>query len=69
MQAIMHEFIMICNEMCIFQNINITFAKHWKIKRIYLQKKMHLVKKTLKFYWPKKTFSAFNGENAGPSKK
>ena len=33
------KFIIICNEIHIFQNANTIFAKHQKIKRIHLQKK------------------------------
>ena len=32
------EFIIICNEVCIFQNVNMAFAKCWKAKRTCLQK-------------------------------
>ena len=36
--------------MHIFRDINTTFAKHQKTKRTHLQKKMHLIKKVLRFY-------------------
>ena len=44
------EFIIIYNEIHIFQNINTALAKHQKIKRTHLQKKKHLIKKIQRFY-------------------
>ena len=38
-QTIVHEFTIICDEVCILQNINTIFAKCQKTKKTCLQKK------------------------------
>ena len=53
-QTIIHELIIICNEMCIFQNINTTFMKCWKTKRTHLQKKRAFSQKDFKVLLAKK---------------
>ena len=71
--TMVHKFIIICNEVHIFQNTNTTFAKCRKTKKTYLHKKAHLIKKILKFHWQKKKkrkhSAFFDDENADPSKK
>ena len=59
-QTMAHEFTMICNEMCIFQNTNTTFAKCQKTKRTCLQKGGAFNQKNFKVLLAgKKMFNAF----------
>ena len=68
-----HEFIIICNEVYIFQNTNTAFAKHRKIKKTCLQKRETFNQKDLKVLLTKKKkekhSAPVNDENVGPSKK
>ena len=66
------EFIIIYDEIHIFQNTNTAFAKHRKTKKTHLQKKKTFIQKNLKVLLKKKKKrkrpALVDDENAGPSK-
>ena len=58
-QTMAHKFNIIQDEMYIFQNINLIFGKHQKVKKIYIQKKKAFSQKKSKTLLTKKDIKKY----------